>query len=384
MMLKNDNKELMLIKSGNLTQDDSLRLKGIGIIMIVLHNFFHLLSTAPRENEFYFRRANSDAFVKILLNNPEEIIRCLFSFFGHFGVQIFIFVSAYGLTRKFIASKPAYWTFIKSRYIKIYPIFLMAIGLWLFKITFFSGLTKSLNSLFSTDLLYCVLTISNLVPGQHFKPVGPWWFMSFIFQFYFVFPVLFSYSEKLKDRGLILLGIVGILFMFFFNDMIAKNININLFFSFIGHLPEISLGMLLARREKTIRCSVFICFVALVTFALGILYKNGWYLNHISALICLLCLYRLIRPVCFKCSIFNKFLLFYGTISLPLFLTNGYLRQPLLKMAQKEPSWQTDVFYALVFLLIATVASTILHLCKRVLMQRCVPKIKSLILKNST
>lgn len=376
MTLKNDDKEMMSIKCGDLTRHDALRLRGIGIIMIVLHNFFHLLSVSPRENEFYFKKANSIAFVSILLNNPEEMIRCLFSFFGHFGVQIFIFLSAYGLTRKFIASKPTYWGFIKNRYLKIYPIFLLAIGVWLLKTGYDSGLERSFNYLLNKDLLFSALSISNLIPGQHFKPVGPWWFMSFIFQFYFFFPLLFSYSKKVKDWGLVLLGATGVLFMFFFNDYIARNLKVNLFFTFIGHLPEISLGVLLARREKPIKCSVFICLAALVIFALGTTYKTWWYLNHICALILLLSIYQLIRPY-FKSSLFNKILLFYGAISLPLFLTNGYLRQPLLKMAKKEPCWYTDIAYALIFLLIATVVSTILYLCSVALMRNRIPKIKS-------
>jgi peptidoglycan/LPS O-acetylase OafA/YrhL len=383
MILANNNKEIMLIKGGKLTQDDSLRLKGLGILMIVLHNFFHLLSTTPRENEFYFKRANSNALVNILLESPEEIIRCLFSFFGHFGVQIFIFVSAYGLTRKFMASRPAYWTFIKSRYVKIYPIFLLAIGLWLSKIAVFSGLTKSLDSLFSKDLLYCVLSVSNLVPGQHYKPIGPWWFMSFIFQFYFIFPLLFRYSQKAKDWGLILLGAVGILFMFSFNDYIVKNLKVNLFFTFIGHLPEISLGILWARGKISIKHPVLICLAAAIVFALGVPYKSWWYLNHICALILILGVYHLVRP-CFKSSLFNKLLLLYGTISLPLFLTNGYLRHPLLGMAKKASCWYMSISYALAFLLLATIVSLALHMCCQVLMQRCIPKLKSLISRNSS
>ena len=373
---------MMPIKYSNLTPDDSLRLRGIGIIMIALHNFFHLLSTAPRENEFNFREVNSAAFLEIILNTPQETVRCLFSFFGHFGVQIFIFLSAYGLTKKYIASKPAYWTFIKNRYLKIYPIFLLAIGLWLLRIAVLSSPMRSLGLLFSKDLLFCVLGISNLIPGQHFKPVGPWWFIPFIFQFYFIFPLLFSYSQKVKDWGLVLLGAAGILFMFLCNDYVAKNFNVNLYFSVLGHLPEIALGMILARREKSIKYPGLICLAAMVIFALGIQYKTWWYLNHICALTLLLGFYGLIRPVCLKHLFVNKVLLFYGAISLPLFLVNGYLRNPLLGIAKKEPFWLTDIVYALMFLLFATIAAAILHLCNVILIPRYIPKIKSLIFKK--
>ncbi len=106
---------------------DTLQFKGIAIVMIVFHNFFHLVRSTPHENEFHFSIRNSHIFWNTIIGSPEEFIRCCFSFLGHYGVQIFIFLSAYGLTKKFMASQQPYLGFIKSRFLKIYPVFFLAI-----------------------------------------------------------------------------------------------------------------------------------------------------------------------------------------------------------------------------------------------------------------
>ena len=73
---------------------DSLVLKGGAIIAIALHNYFHLISPV-HENEFSFDPSNFYALLKSF-QYPTQLIPALFSYFGHFGVRVFIFLSAYG------------------------------------------------------------------------------------------------------------------------------------------------------------------------------------------------------------------------------------------------------------------------------------------------
>ena len=62
-------------------------------------------------------------------------------------------------------------------------------------------------------------------------------------------------------------------------------------------------------------------------------------------------------------------LLFYGAISLPLFLVNAYLRDPWLGFAKEETRITQVLLYALVFLLVATTAAIGVHVCNLFLRQ---------------
>jgi peptidoglycan/LPS O-acetylase OafA/YrhL len=335
---------------------DTLRFKGLGILLIVLHNFFHLVRELPRENEFEFSQAYADAFWRMLIDSPGDGVRILSSFVGHFGVQVFIFLSAYGLTRKFMAGPQSLGAFMASRYRKIYPVFAMAAGLWLLKIAVFSGPGAAAERLFSKDLLFVVLGVSNVIPGQALRPVGPWWFISFIFQFYAVYPLLYFYSQKFGGKGLLWLGAGGIVVMAAFNDAIRGAYGVNLYYTFVAHLPELCLGVHLAQRREAIAYPGAILAGAGIVFVLGCVYPGWWYLNPISALVLLIGLDAFLKRV--VPDLLIKVLMFYGTISLPLFLVNAYLREPVLGFARQELRAGVVILYAVLYLAIATATAT--------------------------
>jgi len=338
---------------------DTLLLKGVGILLIVLHNFFHLVAPLPRENEFAFSKTFALAFWTTVFDSPTDFIRCTFSFLGHFGVQIFIVVSAYGLARKFDAKPPSYGAFLLSRYRKVYPFFMAAIFFWLLKIAIFSGPSAAAQRLLSKDLLWAFLGISNVIPGQALRPIGPWWFIGFIFQFYCVFPFLHAFARRAGGRGLLCLAGAGLAATVLLHDPLLANLNLNLYYTWLAHLPEICLGVYLAGRTKIIpHVRAFVILAAMV-FLLGICSKQGWYMNHISALVLLLAACEGLRRM--RVQSLKSLLAFYGMISMPMFLTNAYLRHPLIDTAARQADSPAIVVYALLFLLLVTVAAAALH-----------------------
>ncbi|WP_302546968.1 acyltransferase family protein [Coprobacter fastidiosus] len=89
-----------------ISYNDTNRFKGMAILLIVLHNFYHVLPQAPIENEFSFNIENTNYYFKTVIDSFSTIsitslFTDFFSFFGHYGVALFIFLSGYGLTIKY-------------------------------------------------------------------------------------------------------------------------------------------------------------------------------------------------------------------------------------------------------------------------------------------
>ena len=94
-------------------------LRGIAILGIVLHNFAHWLPGAAVENEFSYS-ADRNAFFFHNLISSDWLIH-LFSFTGHLGVSVFVFLSGYGLAQKYDeCEKIPLFDFFKSHYIKLF------------------------------------------------------------------------------------------------------------------------------------------------------------------------------------------------------------------------------------------------------------------------
>lgn len=89
----------------SLTKDDTLALKGLAMAAIVAHNFLHQIRPVPLENEFGFHSAEGMwTALAICVKHPLELLHVLLSFFGHYGVIFFVFLSGYGLTKKLLSS----------------------------------------------------------------------------------------------------------------------------------------------------------------------------------------------------------------------------------------------------------------------------------------
>lgn len=321
-----------------LDKNSSVFFKGVAILMIVIHNFMHLFPK-PREMEFQFYDDRFQTFLTSL-NEPLEILRVLFSYFGHYGVQIFIFISAYGLTKRYESSAIKYLDFIITRFKTIYPSFIIAILIFaIIKANWELGLLGPLKYIYWNFELFLnkILLISNFIPGQEFSLVGPWWFLSFIFQFYLVFPLLLFIQCKFGSRSLIYISVMTIIINVSLNGQIGK---VNLYFTVIGHLPEFCLGIYLAKKDKLgFEFPNLLLFISIVVFTLGNIYEFFWHVSHLTALVILLFGYQLLYIKISKISYPYRFFMYLGTISMPLFLVNGFLRKPYSDYAISYDHW---------------------------------------------
>ena len=170
-----------------LSQKDTNALKGLGIIMIVLHNVVHQ-NFGVSENEFSFHQSN---LLNFFANFMEYPVTSFFSFLGWIGVSLFVFVSGYGLSSKYTykIDDKAKWTW--KHYLKL--VVLLAGGLVLFKLY---PLLRDINAIdFKNLFLEFILLLNITAPGDISPMV--YWYIGMAFQLYICYLLLRRLSSKI-------------------------------------------------------------------------------------------------------------------------------------------------------------------------------------------
>lgn len=109
-----------------LTKQETTALRGFAILGIMLHNYTHWLGEIVKENEYTFTEHNARRLMMELSHPSWELIVHLLSFFGHYGVPVFLFLSAYGLVCKYergantTNNETGAFSFIWSHYRKLF------------------------------------------------------------------------------------------------------------------------------------------------------------------------------------------------------------------------------------------------------------------------
>lgn len=334
-----------------ISHNDAIIYKAIAILCISIHNFTHWLPYSPGENEFKFNEHYWENFVQLLAVNP---FNALFSFYGHYFVQVFIFLSAYGLALKYIKDKPNYKSFLLNRIDKIYLPFSLAIvlvviireGLYIFEnfdgVLNLSEAIKAMASPIVNGILKMLL-ISPYLIGFELSGSGPWWFVPFIMQLYIVFSLLMRISNS-GAFPLLMLGLAGLLMTYLFDNIEG---GLNLRFNPIGHLPVICLGIYLARYEINKSMFKLIIVSSFIISFLSNTYFELWYLGNVSILIILLFVLHVVAKL-INCSEFiRKYALFIGEISIYIFLVNGVVRELFIPFAMGNKSISIEIFLVL-------------------------------------
>jgi peptidoglycan/LPS O-acetylase OafA/YrhL len=347
------NNNSVTITTKHFSTEQTALLKGIGILLIVLHNFCHHLAPVIGENEFLFSYDSFWNFYTLLLSCPEKFPQAFFSYFGHYGVQIFVFFSAYGLTRKYHGRPLIIRAFLKDRGFKIYFSFLLCLAIYLLLAAIKATFLADEKVFYWDSLLWKLLLISNFIPGQALMPVGPWWFIPFIMQAYLLYPFLLKGYQKYGHKLLVGLSLLSIMGKLFINPhLLALQLNIN--HTVFGHLSVICLGIELAA-QKSIKIPRRYSLLALLAFILGNFNPYLWMVSDLSITVLFVAVSIAALQTPLPNTLLTRILLFYGNISFPLFMVNGFLRSPFHNFAESHATWWINIVAALASLLFATV-----------------------------
>ncbi len=306
-----------------LDRRDTTILKGLAVSAIVLHNFFHAVSPA-RENEFIFRPERFGVFLDTV-RHPSLAVQAFLSFFGYLGVPIFIFLSAYGLAKSHW-DDPASWTrFMAGRIRKVFPIFGLIVLPWTLVVAFQMDHHRFLHVIFP-QIAYMVTGLTPLVPGLDLPPVGPWWFIPFIIEFYAIFFVIRAVTRKFGRPGLVVLALVCLGVSTLADPWLA-HWKINLFETPLGRMPSLCLGIAAARYPFRVPAPVALASSTLLI--LGCEFSALWPFTFLAALLLALWAYMEMR-INLRAS---RTLQLIGRYSILIFLLNAIVRNQFLSFA---------------------------------------------------
>ena len=228
------------MKQELLSRAECTAMRGIAILAIVLHNYCHFIGKIVKENEYQFFTSNNDGLWRIL-TNPDELLPVhLLSFFGHYGVPVFLFLSGLGLVKKYEqGDKVATLPFIRYNYLKLLR--MLIVGFSLFIIV--DILTPGRFHFHWYNVVAQLLMYINVLPTPD-KIIWPgiYWFFGLMIQLYIVYR-LFLYRQK----SIWVVALIAICWLLqAFCDPEGETLN-RLRYNFIGGMLPFGLGILFAR-----------------------------------------------------------------------------------------------------------------------------------------
>ncbi len=223
-----------------LSKSDCNVLKGWAIMAIMIHNYCGWLPNAATENEFTWKIEKTNYF---FFHFYDSCFTNLFSFLGHYGVVIFIFISAYGLVKKYEAQnidKISGVYFIGSHYIKLTKLLIVGISLyWTVYYLLHSEVTGTSILQLTAQLTYTV----NLIPMKLLGIYpGPYWYFGLTMELYLIYR-LFIYRNK--TIVVLTICICCFISLYLSNGHYQTQTWIKL--NFIGSMVPFTIGVLFAR-----------------------------------------------------------------------------------------------------------------------------------------
>ena len=238
-----------------LTRSECSAMRGIAILAIMLHNYCHFIGRIVQENEYQFFVSNNQRLWQVL-THPDALLPVhLLSYFGHYGVPVFLFLSGFGLVMKYETPSPTppreggAFQFVKYHYLKLLR--LLIVGFSIFLVV--DVLVPGRFHFHWYNVIAQLLMYINVLPEPD-KIIWPgiYWFFGLMIQLYIVYR-LFLYRQK----SIWVVALIAICWLLqVFCDPEGETLN-RLRYNFIGGMLPFGLGILFARIPTLgLKCSL--------------------------------------------------------------------------------------------------------------------------------
>ena len=332
-----------------LTRAECAALRGLAIIGIFLHNYCHWLGPVVKENEYTFSQHNVDWLTAVMASPDGLLPAHLVSFFGHYGVPVFLFLSAYGLELKYGRSlyAPAF-RFVAYHWKKLFS--MMIVGFVSFTID--DAMTPGRWHYTLTQVVAQLAMVNNLLPDpDHNIWPGPFWFFGLMLQLYAVYRLLLYKRHWAWTAGAMVVCL-GVQLAF-----APESEALNWYrYNFMGGMLPFGLGLLYARYGNRIiltNLNTLSLLVSVVFCGFMVMWMSASYLlwSVVPLVVCILCVYvvKLLsqaarRPVG---AWLMERLVWMGEISAALFVIHPTLRKVFIPISRHGDIYTGLLLYAI-------------------------------------
>lgn len=337
------------MNDGLLTRAECAALRGLAIIGIFLHNYCHWLGPVVKENEYTFSQHNVDWLTAVMASPDGLLPAHLVSFFGHYGVPVFLFLSAYGLELKYGRSlyAPAF-RFVAYHWKKLFS--MMIVGFVSFTIV--DAMTPGRWHYTLTQVVAQLAMVNNLLPDpDHNIWPGPFWFFGLMLQLYAVYRLLLYKRHWAWTAGAMVVCL-GVQLAF-----APESEALNWYrYNFMGGMLPFGLGLLYARYGNRIirtNLNTLSLLVSVVFCGFMVMWMSASYLlwSLVPLVVCILCVYvvKLLsqaarRPVG---AWLMERLVWMGEISATLFVIHPTLRKVFIPISRHGDIYTGLLLYAI-------------------------------------
>ena len=339
-----------------LTRTECSAMRGIAILAIVLHNYCHFIGKIVKENEYQFLDFNNDRLWQVL-SNPSELLPVhLLSYFGHYGVPVFLFLSGFGLVRKYEcdASRTAGCiTFLRYHYLKLLR--MLIVGFVLFLMV--DAVTPGRFAFHWDNVIAQLLMYINVLPEPD-KIIWPgiYWFFGLMMELYIVYRLLLYRRSSWLVAALII--ICWLLQVFCEPD--GETLN-RLRYNFIGGMLPFGMGICLGRfslgqtptllrANSQFAYGKLLVWLPLAILSCVLVFVMGYHFQSwlwIPVVIIVGC----VAMVKAMPEWLLKVFVWFGSISAAMFVAHPIARKLFITVA-----WKQDIYDGLILYVVVTIA----------------------------
>jgi peptidoglycan/LPS O-acetylase OafA/YrhL len=235
--------------------------------------------------------------------------------FGWVGVDIFFVISGFILPYSMMKTHykiKAFGIFILKRVIRVYPAYIISIGIGVVMAIITGRYLYPKES-----IILHILLLNNLFPYPSVSPV--FWTLTIEFQFYLLVGLLFYYFSKSNISSLILI-----------TALVACSLYVNNASYILRWFPFFALGILIFNKRMTNMPPIlFWIFSAAIWFVIAKVHGLPQLIASIFAL--LFILYAKAE----KQTLFNRIILWLGTISYSLYLVHWEIGRAAVNVSRR-------------------------------------------------
>ncbi len=337
-----------------LNKEQCSALRGIAIIGIFMHNYLHWLGPMVKENEYQFFQHNVDRMVaefSVLSSQFSTLIYHLFSFFGHYGVPVFLFLSGYGLVKKYEkgGAEDDVWCFVKKHFMKLFP--MMLLGFVIFAMV--DWITPGHHHWSWVDILAQLTMTINLLPDpDHIIWPGPYWFFGLMMQLYIVYRLLLY--KRHWGWTVCLMILCTLLQALCFDAPEGETLN-RLRYNCIGGMLPFGLGLLAARYEDKMNkhdnamhlCGLLVSVLLICSLSLNFW---GWLFVPVFIIVAHVAFVRLLPKAALRP------LDWLGALSAAIFVAHPVTRKIFIPISRHG-----DILDGLLLYIVATIILSMLY-----------------------